>query len=574
MNKEYESLFTIKNRDLYITNKFSFDCKICHYVVINPKFCSECLTVYCNDCIENYLKSNDTCPEGCSKESLTVSSLKKFQINSLDRLILNCNYGCELPLTEAYSHNNNCKNSKKDIYCWNCNGKTFSTDLKLSEEKKHDIDNNIKTSQSFVLSNKVQNNKLTKLECILELQNNKKELEEEINEIRKKLEIKKQVKHLIDKLYNEFNTGDNVEELNYKLTEKTFALSYKIAEIDRKFNEFNNKTSEISSGNIEGNVVDVDESNDNNIGHIGENTTEYLESLNDLSISRNLVKFKQRVITGHTDFVLNIVKLNDNQIASASADKTIIVWDLLNDTLKPLIGHRSSVRCVIKLNENQLASGSADRTIKIWSLLNFSCEKTLTGHTSSVRCLVLLSSDQIASGSCDCSIKVWDLNTGNSLFRLQHFGSVHCLIKFDENRIISGSADKLIHIWSWDLTNRKIILTLNDHKSIIWCIVKLNDNQIASGSADSSIKIWDLEFGTCSNTLVGHTNAIRSIAKINELKICSGSADFMVKVWDLLTGTCLNTFSEHKGIVFCVVLLNENQIASSSEDMSIRIWDI
>jgi len=62
---------------------------------------------------------------------------------------------------------------------------------------------------------------------------------------------------------------------------------------------------------------------------------------------------------------MDIVK--ENQILSGSSDNTIKLWDyVLVSCLKTLSLHNNSVSCIIKLNENQVASASD--VLKIWDI--------------------------------------------------------------------------------------------------------------------------------------------------------------------------------------------------------------
>ena len=57
-------------------------------------------------------------------------------------------------------------------------------------------------------------------------------------------------------------------------------------------------------------------------------------------------------------------------LASASADKTIKLWDVENKTeIKTFRGHSDKVTSVaINHNDTMLASASADKTIKLWNI--------------------------------------------------------------------------------------------------------------------------------------------------------------------------------------------------------------
>ncbi len=74
-----------------------------------------------------------------------------------------------------------------------------------------------------------------------------------------------------------------------------------------------------------------------------------------------------KTLNGHTNYVRYLAVLPDQTLASASADKTIKIWDTLNgNLLKTLNGHTDWVICLAVLGDNTLASGSDDKTIKIF----------------------------------------------------------------------------------------------------------------------------------------------------------------------------------------------------------------
>ena len=56
-------------------------------------------------------------------------------------------------------------------------------------------------------------------------------------------------------------------------------------------------------------------------------------------------------------------------LASASADKTIKLWDLQGQLLRTFIGHKNVIFSIAFSPDGQtLASASADKTIKLWNL--------------------------------------------------------------------------------------------------------------------------------------------------------------------------------------------------------------
>jgi WD40 repeat protein len=75
-----------------------------------------------------------------------------------------------------------------------------------------------------------------------------------------------------------------------------------------------------------------------------------------------------RNISAHSNSVLDVKFLNNGNLASASKDKTIKVWDV--NTYKNIFinsNHNSSVLCLAVMPNANLVSGSEDKTIQIFN---------------------------------------------------------------------------------------------------------------------------------------------------------------------------------------------------------------
>jgi WD40 repeat protein len=126
-----------------------------------------------------------------------------------------------------------------------------------------------------------------------------------------------------------------------------------------------------------------------------------------------------------------------------------------------LVGHMSSVFGLEILNSTYLASASADKNIMIWDLNGWgSLKYTLGGHTDNVMGLKLLSSTLLASGSYDSDIKIWDWTGGFLVRSLKgHTNFIWLSLDiFSENVLISGSLDSTIKFWN--ITSGSLIQTL------------------------------------------------------------------------------------------------------------------
>ena len=191
----------------------------------------------------------------------------------------------------------------------------------------------------------------------------------------------------------------------------------------------------------------------------------------------------------HSLWVNSIVKCDEQYFASASNDASIIVWDF--DRREPcamLSGHTNSILCMIKLNDGNLCSGAADCVIKIWDWKKNSCIMELIGHGNWVKCLHQIDDNTILSGSDDKTIKVWKKYHCVATLEV-HSHSVRTLCKINDNFFASGSFDQTINIWNSQ--NFKLVKTLQAHESRVICIIKLKENKLATCSNDKTIRIWE-----------------------------------------------------------------------------------
>ena len=207
------------------------------------------------------------------------------------------------------------------------------------------------------------------------------------------------------------------------------------------------------------------------------------------------LRFLDKTLTGHSDWVLSVVYSPDGRyLASGSGDNTIKIWEVATGKqLRTLTGHSGGVFLVVYSPDGRyLASGSSDNTIKIWEVATGKQLRTLTGHSSPVLSVIYSpDSRYLASGNGDKTIKIWEVATGKQLRTLTgHSGSVWSVIYSPDGRYLaSGNGDKTIKIW--EVATGKQLRTLAGHSNVVWSVVYSPDGRyLASGSWDNTIKIW------------------------------------------------------------------------------------
>jgi WD40 repeat protein/cellulose biosynthesis protein BcsQ len=279
---------------------------------------------------------------------------------------------------------------------------------------------------------------------------------------------------------------------------------------------------------------------------------------------------------------------NGALMAAGSDDNTVKLWDCNWDCYdgefkyrETLEGHSGFVRSVAFNCNDDLASASYDNTIRLWEVSKGECRKVFRGHTHRLRSIAFNRDGNImVSGGWDQKLKLWDIKQGDeSLRTLQGWTDWVCSVDIspDGNFIVSGSEENLIYLW--DISTKKPFKTFEGHTNWIWTVAFSPDGELlASGSFDRTVKLWDIKTGRCIHTLKGHDNWIWAVAFSPDGKLlASGSDDKIVKIWDVKTGKehCTFTGGGNSEWVRTVAFHPDNQLlASGSDDCKVRIWDV
>lgn len=151
---------------------------------------------------------------------------------------------------------------------------------------------------------------------------------------------------------------------------------------------------------------------------------------------------------------MNTVGVQGSQLASASGDGKMILWDMTaGNRIRTFDAHDRGLAC-IKFKDDLIVSGSNDCKIKVWSATTGECLRTLVGHEMLVRTLSYdPRSGRLVSGSYDRSVGVWDVQTGKVVreFRGLHYSHIFD-VKSDSCRIVGyvcrrlGGWTVLIHL--------------------------------------------------------------------------------------------------------------------------------
>ncbi|GGA32760.1 AAA-like domain-containing protein [Okeania sp. KiyG1] len=275
--------------------------------------------------------------------------------------------------------------------------------------------------------------------------------------------------------------------------------------------------------------------------------------------------------TSHNSGVLGVTFSPDGEIIASSDEQgNILLWYKNGKLLRTLKGHSGAVSRVTFSSDGKIiASASEDKTVKLWNKSG-KLLRTLKGHSMKVADVAISSDGEIiASASTDRTVKLWNKN-GKLLNTLTGVGVRSVAISPDGDIIAAASKDRTVKLWN---KSGKLLNTLTDNDGMIYRLAWSSDGQmLASASIDTTVKIWHRD-GRLYRTLRGHSAVVRDIAFSPDGKtIVSASEDKTVKLWKL-DNSLYKILTGHEDWVGAVAWsFDGSLLASVSADTTVKLW--
>ncbi|MFB2892966.1 AAA-like domain-containing protein [Aerosakkonemataceae cyanobacterium BLCC-F50] len=280
-------------------------------------------------------------------------------------------------------------------------------------------------------------------------------------------------------------------------------------------------------------------------------------------------------LNGHTAAVLAVDFSPDGQqIATASVDGTVKLWQPNGTLITTLKGHQSIVRAVQFSPDNQIiASAGDDKTIRLWRR-DGTLLKTIDSQTAGIWSLKFnQTGSNFAVSGAGSTIEIWNPQ-GQLLKRIETgtLGVRDVALSPDGKLIAAGLTNNLIKLWNTDGTLQK---NLPGHEATVQAITFSPDGKLlVSGSSDGTIKIWN-QTGKLLTTLIAHDASIWKLAFSSDGKMfASASFDKTVKIWNR-NGTLITHLRGHDAAVWGVAFSPDGKtIASAGAENITRLWKI
>jgi WD40 repeat protein len=276
------------------------------------------------------------------------------------------------------------------------------------------------------------------------------------------------------------------------------------------------------------------------------------------------------------------------------------LWDTYTDEqAEDLIGHRNAILDIAFSSRGDLASASQDGTIRLWQIPSCKepAQKDNLEMTAVNSCAFNHCGDQLVSGHSHGEIRLWNVHTGKllwstnehrkiilgkALFSHKIIGIPAIAFSSDGRFIVSGTTDGAVELWDAQNGDNLRILQYSEdsliHIQQVAAVAFSPDGErIASGQIDGSVLLWQLRETGVSilHESSWETEGVVALAfSLDGNYIVFATDKGKIGIWDTRTCEILHTFTcSAKSIVAVAIDSNKLVAIGSSHGWPLQVWD-
>lgn len=262
-------------------------------------------------------------------------------------------------------------------------------------------------------------------------------------------------------------------------------------------------------------------------------------------------------------------------LASAGDDKKVVLWNM--DTLQTESTpeeHKLVISDVrFRPNSSQLATASCDKSVRLWDAANPSyCVQEYSGHSSPIMSLDFHPKKTDIFCFCDSEneIRYWNISS-SSCTRVSKGGNSKVRFQPRMGQLLAAASDKVVSIF--DVETDRQIYSIQGHPEPVNYICWDATGDILASVSPNSVKIWTLTSGECVQELNSTGNQFYSCVfhpSYSTLLVIGGFSS--IELWNMAENKSM-TIPAHENVISALAQSPiTGMVASASHDNSVKLW--